>query len=125
MSMTMFPLSQKLHLEPLVRGMEGLLLWLRNIKGGLIFSSLFQDIFIYAKYRIDLISIGRYMAAGVFSNCVLANGCCVDPVTYERIDDEMKNWIWKKAPGVRESRGCPKKKSRMYIIFILLLLRLP
>ena len=58
------------------------------------------------------------MAAGVFSNCVLANGCCVDPVTYERIDDEMKNWIWKKAPGVRESRGCPKKKSRMYIYYL-------
>ena len=52
---------------------------------------------------------------------MLANGCCVDPVTYERIDDEMKNWIWKKAPGVRESRGCPKKKSRMYITYIFFL----
>ena len=62
------------------------------------------------------------MAAGVFSTCVkTSSGCCADPVIYERINDEMKKWIWDTAPGVRESHGCPKKKSRMYITNISIL----
>ena len=57
----------------------------------------------------------RYMIAGVLSRCVPATevgskDCCLDPVVYEGINEEIKSWIWQKAPGVRESMGCPKKK---------------
>ena len=51
------------------------------------------------------------MAAGVFSKCLWsADDCCKDPVVYEKINGEIKHWIWKTAKGVRETRGCPKKE---------------
>ena len=56
------------------------------------------------------------MVAGIYSRCMLEhdnNGmkdCCLDPVIYERVNEEIKRWIWKTAPGVRESVGCPKKE---------------
>ena len=59
----------------------------------------------------------RYTAAGVFSRCMLEqanNGmkhCCKDPVVFQKLNEEIKRWIWKTAPGVRESVGCPKKKN--------------
>ena len=56
----------------------------------------------------------RYMAAGVFSKCLKndrSGHCCNDPVVYERINGEIKHWIWKIAKGVRETQGCPKKES--------------
>ena len=34
----------------------------------------------------------------------------MDPVVYEKINGEIKHWIWTTAKGVRESRGCPKKE---------------
>ena len=58
------------------------------------------------------------MVAGVYSRCKLEhdnNGmkdCCQDPVIYERVNEEIKRWIWKTAPGVRESVGCPKKEIK-------------
>ena len=62
------------------------------------------------------------MVAGVFSRCMLVKHlnshyrveteCCHDPAVYERINEEIKHWIWKKAPGVRDSRGCPKKEVK-------------
>ena len=62
------------------------------------------------------------MVAGVFSRCMLVKhlnshyrvetDCCHDPAVYERINEEIKHWIWKKAPGVRDSRGCPKKEVK-------------
>lgn len=36
--------------------------------------------------------------------------CCKDPVVYQKLNEDIKRWIWKTAPGVRESVGCPKKK---------------
>ena len=36
----------------------------------------------------------------------------MDPVVYEKINGEIKHWIWKTAKGVRESQGCPKKESK-------------
>ena len=71
------------------------------------------------------------MVAGVFSRCMLVKhlnshyrvetDCCHDPAVYERINEEIKHWIWKKAPGVRDSRGCPKKevKSMKKIVYYL------
>ena len=56
------------------------------------------------------------MVAGVYSRCKLEhdnNGmkdCCQDPVIYERVNEEIKRWIWKTAPGARESVGCPMKE---------------
>ena len=56
------------------------------------------------------------MVAGVYSRCMLEDDnnsmkdCCQDPVIYERVNEEIKRWIWKTAPGVRESVGCPKKE---------------
>ena len=35
--------------------------------------------------------------------------CCEDPVIHERINDDMYAWVEEKAPGVRNSTGCPKK----------------
>ena len=35
--------------------------------------------------------------------------CCEDPVIHQKIDREVKMWLWKKAPGVRSSEGCPTK----------------
>ena len=65
------------------------------------------------------------MVAGVFSRCMLVKhlnshyrvetDCCHDPAVYERINEEIKHWIWKKAPGVRDSRGCPKKEVKSMI----------
>ena len=56
----------------------------------------------------------RYTVTGVFSNCKFqAQGCCADPVVYQRINDEIKTWIRKFAPGVRDSDGCPKKKGEL------------
>ena len=58
----------------------------------------------------------RYTVAGVFSRCMMtqpnsnAENCCKDPVVFDRINEDIKRWIWQKAPGVRESQGCPKKK---------------
>ena len=51
----------------------------------------------------------RYIAAGVFSKCVLdSKGCCLDPVVYTRVAN-LQHWIRGKAQGVRDSAGCPKK----------------
>ena len=65
----------------------------------------------------------RYTVAGVFSKCQIPpdnepdpstpGNCCLDPVVYQRVDDEIKHWIWNTAPGVRDSMGCPKKIIRM------------
>ena len=54
----------------------------------------------------------RFMAAGVFSKCMtsLNDYCCRDPFVHHRINDEIKKWIGEKAPGGRESHGCPKKR---------------
>ena len=63
------------------------------------------------------------MVAGVFSTCkkvlwgetthqTYKTGCCKDPAVYDRISDEIKDWIRKTAPGVRDSRGCPTKKPK-------------
>ena len=61
------------------------------------------------------------MVAGVFSRCKFHTtsstpdgsdtplSCCLDPVVYERISEEMKSWIWSHAPGVRDTQGCPRK----------------
>ena len=57
----------------------------------------------------------RYTVAGVFSKCLISkwtDNCCMDPVVYEKINGEIKHWIWKTAKGVRESKGCPKKESK-------------
>ena len=69
------------------------------------------------------------MVAGVFSTCkkvlnelpgqtsyqTYQTGCCKDPAVYDRISDEIKDWIRKTAPGVRDSRGCPPKKSKVKV----------
>ena len=66
------------------------------------------------------------MVAGVFSTCkkvlwgetthqTYKTGCCKDPAVYDRISDEIKDWIRKTAPGVRDSRGCPPKKSKVKV----------
>ena len=66
------------------------------------------------------------MVAGVFSTCkkvlwgqttsqTYQTGCCKDPAVYDRISDEIKDWIRKTAPGVRDSRGCPAKKSKVKV----------
>ena len=57
--------------------------------------------------------------AGVFSKCQIPptnepdpttpGDCCLDPVVYQRVDEEIKHWIRNTAPGVRDSLGCPKK----------------
>ena len=50
----------------------------------------------------------RYIAAGVFSKCILnKQDCCMDPVVYTRVAT-LQAWIREKAPGVRDSKGCPK-----------------
>ena len=59
------------------------------------------------------------MAAGVFSTCKMAwqttaihtNDCCDDPVIHERINEEIKTWLYYLAPGVRNSLGCPTRKG--------------
>ena len=52
----------------------------------------------------------RYTVAGVFSRCLLdSSDCCIDPVVYTRTTADLKHWIRKHAPGVRDSNGCPKK----------------
>ena len=53
----------------------------------------------------------RYTVAGVFSRCLQTSDsdCCLDPVVYTRTNVGMRNWIRSKAPGVRDSAGCPKK----------------
>ena len=68
------------------------------------------------------------MVAGVFSRCMLVKhlnshyrvetDCCHDPAVYERINEEIKHWIWKKAPGVRDSRGCTKKEVKSMKIIV-------
>ena len=65
------------------------------------------------------------MVAGVFSICKFFKdsddghtaNCCQDPVVYQRINEEVRDWIWKKAPGVRRSIGC--KKNQITSIFFL------
>ena len=71
--------------------------------------------------------ISRHAVVGVFSRCMLINhqnqmnhpnaqiNCCDDPVVYQKINEEIKNWIWKTAPGVRDSNGCPKKENKSKI----------
>ena len=50
----------------------------------------------------------RYIAAGVFSKCILnKQDCCMDPVVYTRVAT-LQAWIREKASGVRDSKGCPK-----------------
>ena len=54
----------------------------------------------------------RYVAAGVFSKCVMGSSdCCLDPVVYTRVAT-LAHWIREKAPGVRSSEGCPMKPVR-------------
>ena len=63
--------------------------------------------------------------AAVFSKCEQPPGnepdpttpgnCCLDPVVYQRVDEEIKHWIRNTAPGVRDSMGCPKKIIRMIL----------
>ena len=66
------------------------------------------------------------MVAGVFSTCkkvlwgetthqTYQTGCCKDPAVYDRISDEIKDWIRKTAPGIRDSRGCPTKKPKVKV----------
>ena len=66
------------------------------------------------------------MVAGVFSTCKKVlwgqtthqthqTGCCKDPAVYDRISDEIKDWIRKTAPGVTDSRGCPTKKPKVKV----------
>ena len=69
----------------------------------------------------------RYMVSGVLSRCkpateVGSKDCCLDPVVYEGINEEIKSWIWQKAPGVREAIGCPKKKIQSMIFLMLIFL---
>ena len=60
----------------------------------------------------------RLMVAGVFSMCKFfktsddghTTNCCEDPVVYQRINEEVRDWIWGKAPGVRTSTGCKKNR---------------
>ena len=71
--------------------------------------------------------ISRHAVVGVFSRCMLINhqnqmnhpnakiNCCDDPVVYQKINEEIKNWIWRTAPGVRDSNGCPKKENKSKI----------
>ena len=71
------------------------------------------------------------MVAGVFGRCMFFKNtgdghtpnCCADPVVYERITSDMRNWIWKKAPGVRDTKGCRKNqiKSMSSKIFLKIL----
>ena len=54
----------------------------------------------------------RYVAAGVFSKCIMdSSDCCLDPVVYTRVAT-LAHWIREKAPGVRSSEGCPMKPVR-------------
>ena len=63
------------------------------------------------------------MAAGVFSTCKMAwqttaihtNDCCDDPVIHERINEEIKTWLYYLAPGVRNSLGCPTRKGSLAV----------
>ena len=60
------------------------------------------------------------MVAGVFGRCMFHKdagdghtpNCCADPVVYERITSTMRNWIWEKAPGVRNTKGCKKNQIK-------------
>ena len=69
---------------------------------------------VYARNSLqNCIHCRRYTVAGVFSKCLISkwtDNCCMDPVVYEKINGEIKHWIWTTAKGVRESRGCPKKE---------------
>ena len=62
------------------------------------------------KNSMSLLSnVCRYIAAGVLSKCVLKKmDCCIDPVVYTRVA-ALQDWIRLKAPGVRDSKGCPKQ----------------
>ena len=62
------------------------------------------------KNSMSLLSnICRYIAAGVLSKCVLKKmDCCIDPVVYTRVA-ALQDWVRLKAPGVRDSKGCPKQ----------------
>ena len=43
------------------------------------------------------------------SKCVLKKmDCCIDPVVYTRVA-ALQDWVRLKAPGVRDSKGCPKQ----------------
>ena len=56
-----------------------------------------------------LSNVCRYIAAGVLSKCVLKKmDCCIDPVVYTRVA-ALQDWVRLKAPGVRDSKGCPKQ----------------
>ena len=43
-------------------------------------------------------------------------GCCRDPVVYQRINEEIRQWIWEKAPGVRDSSGCKKNEIKSILL---------
>ena len=62
------------------------------------------------KNSMSLLSnVCRYIAAGVLSKCVLKKmDCCIDPVVYTRVA-ALQDWVRLKAPGVRDSKGCPKQ----------------
>ena len=42
--------------------------------------------------------------------------CCQDPVVYQRINEEIRQWIWEKAPGVRDSSGCKKNEIKSILL---------
>ena len=62
------------------------------------------------------------MVAAVFSRCKFIKhlsshirqekGCCDDPAVYERINEETRDSIWEKAPGVRDTSGCRKNEIK-------------
>ena len=64
------------------------------------------------KIHLDLC---RYVAAGVFSKCILGSKqCCLDPAVYTRVATVI-DWIKKIAQGARSSLGCPKKPVKSKI----------
>ena len=86
-------------------------LWLKKITGGSPqISQKEGKIITNLPFLFDLF---RFIAAGVFSACVLnRQKCCVDPIVHAKINSKVKQWIWTIANGTRESNGCPKKKVR-------------
>ena len=52
----------------------------------------------------------------VLSSAENIPGCCRDPVVYQRINEEIRQWIWEKAPGVRDSSGCKKNEIKSILL---------
>ena len=67
-------------------------------------------------FEFQLILFRRYVAAGVFSRCILGSkDCCLDPVVYTRVAT-MIDWIKQIALGSRSSLGCRKKPVKGRIL---------